>query len=247
MWHLVAFAEKVCDTAADFGIWWLAQHGIKSYRNQPHSFHILRESFSHIPFCTQKTDDKYFEYMQWRRWKSKFTKEPAVQLLLSNHLQKKVACLYFNRELQAASLSFKGCYYSQSYAEVSLTLTRGINCHSLGSLESQGVNSATSNELPNDWVISPQWFVTQHNSFPSLLSPPLTFFISHVRIKAHIGINLRWNHLKYLVNCRLYDSILSPARNCSYSMTGMFLLRLGRSKKSDQGIRTWRMSGLCQW
>lgn len=39
----------------------------------------------------------------------------------------------------------------------------------------------------------------------------------------------------------------SPAMNCSYSMTGMFLLRLGRSKKSDQGIRTWRMSGLFQW
>lgn len=34
--------------------------------------------------------------------KSKFTKEHLVQLLLSNHLQKKVACLYFDRELKAA-------------------------------------------------------------------------------------------------------------------------------------------------
>lgn len=37
--------------------------------------------------------------------KSKFTKEHLVQLLLFNHLQKKVACLYFDRELKAASPS----------------------------------------------------------------------------------------------------------------------------------------------
>lgn len=50
-WQLVAFiffAEKVCDAATDFGIWWLAQHGIKSQRNQLHSFHILKESRSLI-------------------------------------------------------------------------------------------------------------------------------------------------------------------------------------------------------
>lgn len=55
------------------------------------------------------------------------------------------------------------------------------------------------------------------------------------------------NHIYFQSLSKKQKPHSSPAMNSSYSMTGMLACKLVTLKNSPQGMRTWCISGLCQW